>query len=84
MEGYNPETFYKKFNMYINEDPYGIQQRALNIAATGDLNATKYLANKMAKAHLIEPYSIAKENGQTEIADYLLNLYEKEVDLMWE
>ena len=80
VEGYNPETFYqnyKKWNVYL------VQKMALNEAALGDLDTTKYLANKMAKVHLRSPYLVAKKAGQTEIMKYLLNVYEKE-ETVWD
>ena len=78
--GYNPETFYRK---YKNGNAYVVQGMALNIAAEGDFRTTKYLATRMAKADLRYPYSIAKAKGQTEIMNYLLQLYEKE-ETIWD
>ena len=78
--GYNPETFYRK---YKNGNAYFVQKKALEKAAEGDFRTTKYLALKMAKGDLTYPYSIAKAKRQTEIMNYLLQLYEKE-ETIWD
>ena len=75
VQDYNPETFYQN---YKNANLYFVQKMALDKAAEGDLLAITYLATKMAKGDLRNPYFIAKAKGQTKIMKYLLQLYEKE------
>ena len=75
VQDYNPETFYQN---YKNANLYFVQKMALDKAAEGDLLAITYLATKMAKGDLRNPYFNAKAKGQREIMKYLLQLYEKE------